>query len=407
MTMALFQKNHSQKFESMAQGIYLDNNTTTRPSENAIAKMLPFLTERWGVPSAPHQMGQQLFPAIEEALRGIYAMVSARESDDFVFTSSGAEGINQVVLSTYFDVTVHTGKNQFVTSTIDEAPAIMAIGRLEHMSCVGKMAPADKTGRVTAHAISEAINPRTALISLSWANGLTGVINPVDEIAILCKERGIHLHLDATHILGKVFFDWEELPAHFITFNGDHIHAPKGTGGLYIRSDVKCSPFILGGVEQAGHRAGSFNIPGLVALGEAAREVIDSRDLMCTEVARLRDKLETGLIDSISGAVAFFRDQERLPNCSAIAFPGVVNEALLYALNRKGVYASIGGGACQQIALVLIASGIKDSLAHSALSFALSRETTEDEIDRVIEIVTSCVSRLRKVSGQFNQIREE
>lgn len=391
----------------MAQGIYLDNNTTTRPSEHAIAKMLPFLTERWGSPSAPHQMGQHLYPAIEEALRLIYALVGARESDDFVFTSSGAEAVNQVILSSYFDVTIHSGKNQFITSTIDEAPAIMAIGRLEHLSCVGKMAAVDKQGRITAHSISETINPRTALVSLSWANALTGVINPIDEIAQLCKERGIHLHVDATHVLGKIFFDWEEPPAQFITFNGDNLHAPKGTGGLYIRGDAKCSPLILGGVEQAGHRAGCLNVPGLVALGEAARETIDAQDLVCTETARLRDKLEHGLMSNIPDAVPFFRDQERLPNCTAIAFAGVANEALLYGLNRKGVYASIGGGTFQQIGLVLAASGVPDELAHSALSFALSRETTEDEVDRTIEIITECVRRLRKVSGQFFTMKKE
>lgn len=387
----------------MAQGIYLDNNTTSRPSEHAIAKMLPFMTERWGTPSAPHHMGQQLFPAIEEALRGIYALLGARESDDFIFTSSGAEGVNQVILSTYFDVTMHTGKNQFVTSTIDEAPAIMAIGRLEQMSCVGKMAPPDKMGSVTAHAISEAINPRTALVSLSWANALTGVINPIEEISRLCHERGIHLHLDATHVLGKIFIDWDKPQAHFITFNGDNLHAPKGTGGLYIRADAKCSPFILGGVEQAGHRGGSYNVAGLVALGEAAREAIDSRDLVCTEVARLRDKLEKGLLTAIPEAVSFFRQQERLPNCFAMAFPGVVNEALLYALNRKNIYASIGGGSSQQIGLILMASGVAEALANSALSFALSKETTEDEIDRAIDIIADCVKRMRKVS-QFIQL---
>jgi cysteine desulfurase len=270
------------------------------------------------------------------------------------------------------------------------------------MSCVGKMAPPTNSGCVTAHAISEAINPRTALVSLSWANALTGVINPIEEISRLCQERGIYLHLDATHVLGKIFIDWEKPEAHFITFNGDNLHAPKGTGGLYIRADAKCSPFILGGVEQAGHRGGSYNMAGLVALGEAAREAIDSRDLICTEVARLRDKLEKGLMATIPEATSFFQKQERLPHCFAMAFPGVANEALLYALNRKNIYASIGGGSSQQIGLVLMASGIPEALANSSLSFALSRETTEDEIDRAIEIIADCVKRMRKVS-QFIQ----
>lgn len=390
--------------KSTGQGIYLDNHTTSRPSGRAVAKMLPFLTERWGVPSAPHHIGQQLFPAIEEALKGVYALIGANENDSVIFTSSGAEGINQVIMSTYFDVTIHTGKNQFLTSVIEEAPAIMAMGRLEHLSCISKLAPADQHGKVTAAAIAEAMTPRTALVSLSWANGLTGVINPIMEIAEVCKERGVRLHLDVSHAIGKVFEEWEEVPAHFLSFNGDAFHAPSGTGGLFIRSDVKCSPLILGGIEQAGHRAGSYSVAGLMALGEAAREAIDARDYMCTEVARLRNKFEEGIVAKVPQAVVFFQDQERLPNCSAIGFPGVANEALLYLLNRRGVYATIGGGTYQQIGLVLAASGIDNILAHTAVSFSLSRETTEDEIDRAIEIVADCVQHLRKMSQKFQGV---
>lgn len=385
----------------MTQAIYLDNNTITRPSEQAVAKMIPFLTERWGTPTAPHQKGQQLFPAIDEALRGIYALLGAKENDTILFTSSSAEGINHVVLSTYFDVTVHTGKNQYITSSIDEAPAIMALGRLEQLSCLGKMTPADKTGKVTAQALADMMTPRTALISLEWANGLTGVINPINEIADLCQERGVRLHIDATHALGKVFTDWEDIPANFMTFNGDNLHAPSGTAGLFIRADTKCSPFILGGSDQASLRAGSYSVAGLAALGQAAREALDARDLMCTEIARLRSKFEADIVALIPDAVPFFRDQERLPNCTAIGFPGIANEALLYLLNRKGVYASIGGGTYQQIGLVLAASGIEDVLAHSAVSFSLSRETTEEEIDRAVEIIVDCVKRLRRISHQW------
>lgn len=382
----------------MPQGIYLDNNTITRPSEQAVAKMLPFLMDRWGTPSAPHAKGQELYPAIDEALHGIYALVGAKESDDIIFTSGGAEGTNHVVMSTYFDVTVHTGKNQYITSTIDEAPSIMAIGRLEQLSCVGRMVSADKHGRVTAQAIADTLTPRTALVSISWANGLTGVINPIEEIAALCKDRGVRFHLDASHVLGKLFFDWDDVPAHFLTFGGDGIHAPSGTGGLFIRHDVKCSPFILGGIDQGGHRAGAYSVAGLVALGQAAREAIDMRDLMCTEVVRLRGKFEDGIVEKIKDAVIFFCDQERLPQTTAIGFPGITNEALLHALNREGVYACIGGGSYQQIGLILEASGVEPPLAHSAISFSLSRDTTEDEVDRAIGIVVACVEKLRKIS---------
>ena len=385
----------------MTQGLYFDNNTITRPSEQTIARMLPFLKEQWGIPSVPHFFGQRLLPAAEEALKGIYALIGAKESDEVIFTSSSAEGVNHVVMSTYFDVTVHTGKNQFITSAIEEAPALMAIGRLEQLSCIGKMAPVDTSGCITAKAIVEEMTPRTALVSIGWANGLTGVINPIEEIAEVCKERGVLLHVDASHVLGKMFFDWEEVPAQFLTFNGSSFHAPAGTAGLFIRGDVKCSPFILGGTEQGGHRAGSYSMAGLAALGQAAREAIDARELLCTEVSRLRRKFEEGILSSIPETLVFFKDRQRVPNCTAIGFPGVSNEALLYLLNRKGVYASIGGGAFQQLGLILSASGIDPVLAHTAVSFSLSRETTEDEIDRAVSIIADCVLHLRKISYQI------
>lgn len=385
----------------MLARIYLDNSTTTRPSEKTVSKMLPFFYERWGAPSSPHTMGQELHPAIEESLRSIFTLVGAKETEGFVFASSGAEAVNHVFQAVYHDVTRLTGKNQFVVSNIDEAPAMMAIGRLEEWTCVGKMLKANSSGWISSEAIAEAITPRTALVSLSWANGLTGVVNPIAEISAVCKEKGVLFHVDATHVLGKFFFGLEEIKPSFLTFNGDNLHAPKGTGGLFIKDGVKCSSFILGGMDQGGRRAGVLNVPALIGLGEAAREALDARDLVCTEVARLRDFFETEVTSQIKDAQVFFQNQERLPNIAAIAFPGIANEALLYALNRKGVYASIGGGNFQQIGLILMASGINETLAHSTLSFSFSRETTEDDVTRAIDIIKECVSRLRKVSSQF------
>lgn len=386
----------------MAKGIYLDNSMTTRPSDKAVSRMLPFLTDMWGTTAAPHQLGQELFPAIEESYKSIYELLNAKEKDNFVFTSSGSEAVNHVFLSTYLDVTDPTGKNQYVTSNIDEAPALMSISRLEQLGCVGKMAHVDVSGKVSPQIVSETFTPRTALVSLSWANGMTGVINPVTDIARLCQERGIAFHLDATHVLGKIFFELNDIQPTFMTFNGDHLHAPKGTGGLYIKEAVKCSPFILGGLEQAGYRAGNVNVPALVALGHAAQETLEARDLLCTEVARLRHKLEEGILQNVPDTQVFFRDSERLPNVTVVAFRGIPNELMLYTLNKKGVYASIGGGSFQQIGLILHASGIDPKLANTALSFSLSRETTEDEIDRAIQIIADSAKRLRKISAKFN-----
>ncbi len=382
----------------MSQSIYLDNAATTRPSQQTVGKMVSYLSEYWGAPSQPHQMGQRLYPALEEAYRSLYALLGAHEKDTIVFTSSGTEAVNQVIQSVYFDVTRPTGKNHFVTAGIDEAPAILAVGRLEQMGCVGKMATVTTGGYVTAQAIADVITPRTALLSLSWANGLTGVINPVGEIASLCQERGILFHLEASHVLGKLYFDLADVGADFITFNGDNLHGPKGSGALWIKEGVRLSPLLLGGSQQAGLRAGDVNMPALVGLGVACQEALDSRDLMCTEVSRLRGRLEAGILAGYPDAVVFFRDEQRLPACTAIAFPGISNEAFLYALDRQQLFASMGGGNFQQIGLVLEASGINPTLAHSTLSFSLSRATYEEEIDRAVEIIVATATRLRKLS---------
>jgi cysteine desulfurase len=385
----------------MQKAIYLDNSTITKPSDKAVAQMLPYLSERWGNPVAPHRMGQELYGAIEESYKRIYGLIGAKEQDDFIFTSSGPEAVNHVISSTYFDITNSTGKNHFVTAAIEEAPPLMALGKLERQGCVAKYIQCAKSGVISAQEVADAISPRTALVTLSWANGLTGTINPVNEISDLCKERGIRLHLDATHVLGKLFFDWDDVGAEMITFDGSHLHAPKGTGGVFVKDGHKLSPFIVGGSDQAGRRAGALNVPGLVALGVAALETLDSRDLLCTEVARLRNKLEEGIVDRIPDAQPLFVQRERLPHVTVMAFPGVANEALLFHLNRKGVYASIGGGNTQQIGLVLSGMGIAENLAQSAISFSLSRETQEEEIERAIDIIAETAAKLRHLSQKL------
>lgn len=357
---------------------------------------MPFFNDMWGSPSSPNYPGNEVLPAMTEAYKSIYALLGAREIDTFVFTSSGAEAVNQALFSAYFDATLATGKNQFLTSLADEAPAIMAFSRLEQFECVCQQVRPNKEGKVTAELLSKMITPRTALISLSWGNGLTGTCHPIDEIASLCRQRGILLHLDVSHVVGKLYFEIAEIDAHFFSFSADQLHAPKGCGGLFIKAGTACKPLILGGSEQNNLRAGSFSMAHLAALGQAAKEASDSRDLLCTEVARLRDKLEMGIVAHYPEAVPFYCDQERLPHCTTIAFPYIVNEAMLYTLNRKGLYACIGGGNFQQLSQLLSFAGVPEDLAQTAVSFSLSRETTEAEIDLAIEKIVESAKQLRK-----------
>lgn len=380
--------------------IDLDHATLTRPLPQAIQAMLPFYDRDWGSPSLPTKRGQQLLPAIEESLRALLSLVDGRDEDTFLLTSSGAEAVNQIIHSVYHKVTLDTGKNGYLASVTDEAPTILSMDRLQDVHCVPKMIPVDAQGRVTAAAVADQITPRTALVSLSWANPLTGVIHPVEEIADICRERGILLHLEASSVLGKLHFQREDLRADYLTFRGEALHGPLGTGGLWIREGAPIDPLFVGGPDQGGLRPGALNVPGLVGLATAAQEILRQREYFGTEISRLRNKLEKGIVALFPDAIPLFTKQERLPHISAIAFPGIANEALQYVLNEKNVFCSIGGGAVQQMSVTLQAAGIEKRLAHTALSFSLSLFTSEQEIDDAIQRIADAVHFLRTMTPQ-------
>lgn len=376
----------------MPRGIYLDNSQTTAPSLPVTAKMFSFFSEKWGVFSQPHQRGQELVSSVEEAYRYLYQLFGAKEEDTVVFVSSGAEAVNQVIQSAYFDLTLPTGKNHFIVAKTDEAPALMATHRLEQAGCIATSA------LPTVKGIIEALSPRTALVSLSWGNGLTGQIQPVQEIAQVLKERGVKFHLEASHVLGKLWFDPRQIGADYISFGGDLIHGPKSGGALWVKAKEKVPQLILGGLEQNGHRAGPLDVASFAALGEAAKEAREGLDFMATEVARLRGKFEREIMKHIPDAKILFRDQERLPHISCITVPGCPSEPFLYLLNREECFATMGGGSLQQIGYVLSALGVPDIESACALSFSLSRETTDEEIEKAVEIIKKVTEKLRKVS---------
>ncbi len=382
----------------MRPPIYLDNSTTARPSEKSVSAMMPYWTRYWGLPSAPHQKGQELYPLLTEHFKTLYHCLGAHEEDQLVLTSSGAEAVNHVIASVYREISLRTGKNQFLMSAMDEAPSMMAASHLEPFSCIGKMVPVNREGLLTPEALSEVISPRTALVSMSWANGLTGVVQPVRELAKVCRQRGVRLHLEMTHVIGKLFYEKEELEADYFTLNGDPLHAPKGTGLLYAKRGIPLSPFICGSADQGGLRAGGLNMPALAGLACALQEALENRDLLCTEIARLRSRLEKGVLKGFPQAQVCFKQQERLPHCTTLLFPGIANEALLFALNQQGLCATIGGGNFQQLGWMLAGAGIEETLAHSAVSFSLSRYTTEEEIDRSVEIIVEKAQMLRRLS---------
>ncbi len=378
------------------RSIYLDNHTVTRPFPEVVSAMLPFLVEKWGVPSAPHAFGQSLYTDLEKGYADLYSLVDASNDATFVFASSGAEAINHVIFATYFDVTRKTGKNHYLTSSLEEAPIIMAQNRLNELGCSFHMVPASSQGIITPDAVAQSITPRTALLSLSMGNGLIGTVNPVAEIIAICKERGILVHLDISHILGKIDFSLKEIEADFLTFSGDLIHGPRASGGLFIKGGHPLTPLIVGGNEQGGRRGGHFNMAAFAGLATASRKMGETKDTLCTEVARLRDRFEKGIIEQVTGAKVHFQNELRLPHISAIGFPHVFNEALAFLLNKKKVFASFGGGSSQQVAHILRATGTSSYEAERTLSFAFSFETREEEVDEAVGRIVKTALHLQK-----------
>jgi cysteine desulfurase len=227
------------------------------------------------------------------------------------------------------------------------------------------------------------------------------VLQPIASIQKLCALRNILLHVDVTHAIGKIPIDVQEMGIDYMTFNGEQFHAPKGIGGLIVKQGVPICPLIRGEGEDLYFRGGPLNVPMLVACKQALLEAEDQRTWYGTEVARLRSMLEQGVQQGYPEATILFQEEERLPHVSCMAFPGIYNEFFLYNLHKKGVFASIGGGSVQSIERVLVAGGVSSDLAKTAISFSLSKDTTEKEVERAIQIIVEHAKRLRKLSQKI------
>lgn len=373
--------------------VYLDNHTATRPLSSCIEAILPFFRDHWGSTTSFYPMGQELFTMLNKNTESILDVLQASPNDKFYFFHSSADAISHLFLSHYFDSICDSGKNHILTTSVEEVPILTSVKRLEKLNCYGKVLPVNEQGQLTKGALEEALNPRTSLLSLSWANGLTGVVHPIADLAEACQAKDIRLHVDASYVIGKLFFRFEDLGIDFLTFDGSVLHSLKGTAGMIAKEKAAFSPPLSSMVQ--------VSIGGIAALAQAIQEGSQLFDCVCLETARLRDKLEKGIRDRIPDAQVLFQKAERLPNCTAIAFPGVVGDALLFLLHRKGVYASLGGGHFQKLSHILIASGIEEQLAQCALSFSLSFETKEEEVDYAIKTVVECVEKLKHLSQKL------
>lgn len=377
--------------------IYLDNSATTRVDQAVLEAIIPCFLENFGNASSIHTFGQEARAAVEESRRALADLLGA-DTREIVFTSGGTESDNTALWGVFRSG--YKPGNHIITTKI-EHPAILATCKaLQSAGAEITYVPVDASGRVDPAAVSGAIRDTTILISVMHANNETGMIQPIEEISAVARERGIVMHTDAVQSVGKIPIRVRELGADLLSLSGHKIHAPKGIGALYIRKGTKLVPFMTGGSHERKRRAGTENVPGIVGLGAAARLALERLPEMATRVAALRDRLEAQVLSQIPG-VRVNGSGARLPNITSLAFENLEGEAAVIALDLEGVAASTGS-ACSSGSLepshVLMAMGFRPEIVQGSLRFSLCYHNTEAEIDRAIETLKKVTKRLRGLS---------
>lgn len=383
------------------QGIYLDNNATTIVDPMVTEAMLPFFSQMYGNPNSLHEFGTEVHPYMNLAFDRLYEGINASDEDDIVLNSCATEGNNTVLKGIYYSL-IRSGQKSDIVTTQVEHPCIMeGCEFLEQLGVHVVYLPVNKHGVVDVDTLERHINPeKTALVSIMWANNETGLLFPIKELASYCRENGILFHTDAAQAIGKVPVDVQDAPVDFLTFSGHKFHAPKGVGGLFIRNGLTLPPLLHGGEQMGGKRAGTVNVAFLIGMGQAMKMANDYMEYEQTEVRRLRDKLEDGIL-GIDGTAVVGERALRTPNTILVSVRGVEGEALIWDLNKNGIAASTGS-ACASESLesnpTFIAMGLGNELAHTGIRLSLSRFTTEAEIDTTIDVFTDSVHRLRRIS---------
>jgi cysteine desulfurase len=374
---------------------YLDNNATTMPAPEVTAAMLPFFTEWFGNPSSVHRFGQRARQAVEEARGQVARLVGCSEAE-LLFTGGGTESINTAVRGL---LAARAPRKKVVISTVEHSATreLCAVLAKEGVEVVG--IEVDSEGNLDLDRLEGSLSDDVALVSIMWANNETGVLFPVERVAELCKAHRVPFHCDGTQAIAKVPVDVTAAGVDAMSFASHKFHGPKGVGGLFVRRGLRYRPLMIGGPQERGRRGGTENVPGIVGLGKAAELGLASLTKM-QRVARMRDRLERQILDTIPDTRVVGRPDLRVPNTSNIAFYQLEAEAILLLLSEQGVYAS-AGAACSSGSLepspILRAMKIDDRYAHGAVRFSLSRYTTDAEIDRALTVLPGVIQRLRAV----------
>ncbi len=377
--------------------IYVDNNATTRVAEEVFEVMQPYFCEMYGNPSSMHSVGGQVGPKLKEARKQVADLLGAHP-DEIIFTSCGTESDSTAVHSA---LATDPGKRHIVTSRVEHPAIGSLVSSLSKQGYRITEIAVDGDGCLDMGTLEESLTSDTALVSIMWANNETGVIFPVEEIAQMCRQRGITFHTDAVQAVGKLPINLNNSAIDMLSISGHKLHAPKGVGALYVHKGTKFSPFMIGGHQEKGRRAGTENVPGIIALGKACELAGQNMAEENTRVRELRDRLETELTKRIPDAKINGTIKQRTPNTSNISFANIEGESILLMLNEFGICAS-SGSACTSGSLepshVMRAMGVPFTMAHGSIRFSLSIYNSKEDIDEIIKQLPPIVERLRILS---------
>lgn len=379
--------------------VYLDNNATTQVDPEVVSAMLPFFTEQFGNASSMHAFGAAVGDALRNARKQLQALIGAEYDHEIIFTSGGTESDNAAILSA---LETQNGRDEIITTMV-EHPAVLAL--CDHLTksrgIVVHKIGVDSMGRLDLEAYRKALGPKTAIVSIMWANNETGTFFPVDLLAEMAHEAGALFHTDAVQAVGKIAMDVKSTEIDMLSLSGHKLHGPKGIGALYVKKGVRFRPMIRGGHQERGRRAGTENVPGIIGLGKAAELALAHMEDEQTRVKALRDRLEKGLLQQVGSCFVTGDPSNRLPNTANIAFEYIEGEAILLLLNKAGIAAS-SGSACTSGSLepshVLRAMNVPYTAAHGSIRFSFSRYNGEEDVDQVLEAVPGIIAKLRALS---------
>ena len=380
--------------------VYLDNNATSPLLPEVFEAMKPYFFEKFGNASSIHQQGQQSRAAVEQARERVAELVNCRPAE-IVFTSGGTEGDNLALFGL-----VKPG-DHVVTSAVEHHAVLNACKRLEEIGCEVTYLPVDGFALVDPDDVRRAIRPGTKLISIIFANNETGVLQAVNEIGRIAAEADVYFHTDAVQAAGKVPIDVKEVRCDLLTLTAHKMHGPQGAGALYVRKGTLLQPMFYGGRHERSRRAGTENLPGIVGLGKAAEIACQGfTDGSVERMAALRDRLERTIVETIDQVSVNSAGAPRVPNTTNIVFDCLEGEAMVIALDLKGLSVSTGA-ACSSGAIepshVLTAMGLSPDRARASLRFSLGKQNSADDIDFALQLIPEVVTRLRDLSPVYKK----